>query len=425
MRLYKKEELRTSRIFFDKQPPKFLKIFIIFISFILITAIYSSTKINKPYIVKAQGVVTTTDNQYISAKTSGVIQTINKTSGEKVKRGEVLFTITTGLEGIQKEAILEQIDNLKKQLEVLDRYKKSLVEKKNLLKKEGIELEYYGKVQYYLDSISKEKAEKERLNKELEEKRREYEKLSKGKEELKEKLDNFTSKENLNEEKLEIESNLETKKTQLEAKREEIQQIQIQLDNLNNYSQSKQIYYQLISELGQVQNTIEGKLIELKGNLELAKGQDKIFEIKANDDGIVHYLIPIKKGMSIQQNQMIAEISSSDRENLIVEAYINAQDRTKINIGNQVDIAVSGVNIYKYGTLKGKLVHIDIGTITQETSGGNLILYRSLIAIDDNKLTSRDNSTVEILKSMPVEARIVYEKETYFQWIMKLLNFRN
>lgn len=53
-----------------------------------------------------------------------------------------------------------------------------------------------------------------------------------------------------------------------------------------------------------------------------------------------------------------------------------------------------------------------------------MLLYRVKISIDEYKLKSKDDQ-IDVVTSMPVEARIVYEKESYFDWILNILNFKS
>ena len=129
--------------------------------------------------------------------------------------------------------------------------------------------------------------------------------------------------------------------------------------------------------------------------------------------------------MTIQKGQTVAEISINKDDQMIVEAYIQATDISKVKLNNDVKIAINGVNIQKYGTLNGKLVSIDSGTLTQETEQGNIVLYKCLVSLDNKQLHSTDGAKIDVIKSMPVVARIVYEKETYLDWLLELLSFRN
>ncbi len=153
-------------------------------------------------------------------------------------------------------------------------------------------------------------------------------------------------------------------------------------------------------------------------------GQDSIYDVVSSQNGIVHYLTPIIPGMAIQENQIIAEISNGDSEDFFIEACIPAADRSKVRIGDEVKVAINGVNTNKFGTIKGEVLDIDQGTITRETSQGHIVFYRSLISIHKDKLVSKDNETIQIIRSMPIEARIVYKKENYLEWLLKMLNFK-
>ena len=214
---------------------------------------------------------------------------------------------------------------------------------------------------------------------------------------------------------------IQTKNSELVALKEEIQTLQNQINNPS--SQTGQMFSQLTAELGKARANLQTQITELEANITMYGSQAKIYTITAQNDGILHYVSPLKVGMSVQQNQVIAEISTQQEENYLVEAYVNATDIAKIHVGDSVKVAVSGVNTMKYGTIKGKLVSIDSGTINQETKTGNLILYRIVITIDEYQLKSKKD-TIQLIKSMPVEARIIYEKETYLEWVLEMLNFK-
>lgn len=205
------------------------------------------------------------------------------------------------------------------------------------------------------------------------------------------------------------------------ALKEEIQTLQNQINNPS--SQTGQIFSQLTAELGKARANLQTQITELEANITMYGSQAKIYTITAQNDGILHYVSPLKVGMSVQQNQVIAEISTQQEENYLVEAYVNATDIAKIHVGDSVKVAVSGVNTMKYGTIKGKLVSIDSGTINQETKTGNLLLYRIVITIDEYQLKSKKD-TIQLIKSMSVEARIIYEKESYLEWVLEMLNFK-
>lgn len=420
MKLYQKSELKDSRIFFDKQPPMFLTIFIVFTLFMIIFAIWMSSWMSKSYIVEANGVITTSDNIYISSLSDGVLTNLKIKEGTFVKKGDVLFEISTGSEGIQYSALQRQISNTKDKMTAINKYIDSLNKKKNKMSNSGTEQEYYEKVRYYLSSLDDENQTKENNQNSLKQKE---EKKTKKEQEIQSLKDQISKLKDTEEDKIkkeELNSSLETKQSELESLQEEINQL-----NQTSSSQAEQTKIQLISEAGNTRTTLQSTLVELEGQLKAYQSQDALTTVEASQEGYVHYLSTVKEGVTIQKGQTVAEISTNKDDQMIVEAYIQATDISKVKLNNDVKVAINGVNIQKYGTLNGKLVSIDSGTLTQETEQGNIVLYKCLVSLDNKQLHSTDGSQIDVIKSMPVVARIVYEKETYLDWLLELLSFRN
>ena len=444
MKLYNTNELKDSRIFFDKRPPIFLTLFIGMVIVILLVTFYFSKVFVKPYIVKAQGAAITSDNQLISSQVNGEVISIQAVEGQKVTQGDVLFTISNGQEGLQNAALTEQVENLNAKLEVMTRYEESLNKKVNLMNNSGLEQEYYGKVEYYLLQVKTEDFNKSNLATQLNEKKKKKAELDREltshNNELKAAKENKNQVSNVQEapteemnvesiveennlKETEIQGKIDAKKSEIEGIKEEISQIEQQVNNPS--SQTRDTYNQLTSELGVARSDVQSKLVELEGQMAINTGQESSLVVKAKNDGIVHYLLPLQVGMSIQTNQVVAEVSNNSDDDLQVEAYIDAKDISKVAVGQKVRIAIDGVNTYKYGTIDGELISVDSGALTQETNEGNQLYFKCLVSVPTNKLDAGDGSTVKLIKSMPVEARIVYEEETYFEWVLEMLNFKN
>lgn len=489
MRFYTKDQLKDSRIFFDKNPPLFGTIFLIFTIVIIIASIILANFLIKPYIVRAQGTVTTTDMRYVSVNANGSVIEMIAHEGGKIKRGQPIIKVTNGQEGLQVESLTKQLSKAREKLEAMDLYQKSLEDKVNYMSNSGVEQEYYGYIEYYLLQLKSEaysdNTQLETLNNRLAKRNALTNEIN----DLQTKINsivipqvddsNLKSLENTyNSKKLELENlknelstindpiqidkqknkinsleneiaeidnkiqdinkkirekvnveneidkfntQIQTKNSELVALKEEIQTLQNQINNPS--SQTGQMFSQLTAELGKARANLQTQITELEANITMYGSQAEIYTITAQNDGILHYVSPLKVGMSVQQNQVIAEISTQQEENYLVEAYVNATDIAKIHVGDSVKIAISGVNTMKYGTIKGKLVSIDSGTINQETKTGNLLLYRIVITIDEYQLKSKKD-TIQLIKSMPVEARIIYEKENYLEWFLEMLNFK-
>ncbi|SDM84391.1 HlyD family efflux transporter periplasmic adaptor subunit [Bacillus sp. OK048] len=444
MKLYNTNELKDSRIFFDKRPPIFLTLFIGMVVVILVVTFYFSKVFVKPYIVKAQGAAITSDTQLISSQMNGEVISIHTEEGQKVSTGDVLFTISNGQEGLQNAALTEQVANLNEKLGVMTRYEESLNKKVNHMSNSSLEQEYYGKVEYYLLQVKTESFNKKNLDIQLNDKKnkkveldRELTSLTNELKTLKENRNKVSSVQEtsteehivesiVEENKLketEMEGKIDAKKSEIEGIKEEISQIEQQVNNPS--SQIKDTYHQLTSELGVARSDVQSKLVELEGQMAINTGQESSLVVKAKNDGIVHYLLPLQVGMSIQTNQVVAEVSNNSDDDLQVEAYIDAKDISKVVVGQKVRIAIEGINTYKYGTIDGELISVDSGALTQETNEGNQLYFKCLVSVPTNKLDAGDGSTVKLIKSMPVEARIVYEEETYLEWVLGMLNFKN
>ncbi|MFZ1605623.1 MAG: secretion protein HlyD, partial [Enterococcus aquimarinus] len=93
-------------------------------------------------------------------------------------------------------------------------------------------------------------------------------------------------------------------------------------------------------------------------------------------------------------------------------------------VGNSVKVSVTGVNQTKYGMLQGKINEISAGTVFQNGSEENSqLLYQIIIELNNTNLKS-NKDTIKVEASMPVVANIIYDKETYLEWILNELNLK-
>lgn len=466
MKLYNKSELRYSRIFFDKRPPAYAFILIFSTLATLIIAFAVSAYLPKNYIVKARGTSVITGTEYVSALSNGKIVTLHKKEGDSVKAGEVILSLSSGQEGLQTESLTKQLDKLKAKESLFQKYEQSLNEKVNYMANSGEEQEYYGKVEYYLSQLSSENYNDGSQYAKLQEEYTKLNKLVVEKSQLETDLSSYQSQlanleaelatlsvketaetnsdsetnssstdsspnsiqlEQLNTKISEVKTKIETITSSIQGKGTEIESLQSSIREMERSyndptSQAYNTYAQLISELGTARAANNKSITELEANLGISTGQDRGLTVSASSDGTLHYVTPLKQGMSVQQNQTVAEIAGSDRE-AYIEAFVLATDISRVTVGAEVDIAITGVNSQKFGTLKGAVTQIDSGTITQETQNGNVSLYKVVVALEELTL-QKDEEIVVLQKDMPVEARIVYDNETYLDWILELLSFK-
>lgn len=422
IKFYNKDDLVNSRIFFDKNPPNFILYFIIFVVFIIFFLIILSFNINHLYIVKATGSITTLDNQYVSLNASGEVVNIYKEEGDYVKEGDTILKMSSGLNGKQFDILSAKKVEFEKQINAIDIFIKSLENNTNYLSNSEYEQEYYNKLKYYFSVINSNNSQTNFL---IHEKN-----ISENKLDI---LDKEVIK--LESELKNLEEKMNTDNTAIDNKKNEITSKKIEMDNLKNIirqyevqissnTKNMQLKSQLISEASSKKTTLTNQLMDLEEQLKLFSVQDLLYEVKADNDGILHYIIPVKKGLSFQNGQSIAEISKNDSKDYIAEVFVSPYDINKINKGDSVNIVLNGVNVQKYGTLKGKVMSISQGTTIIENQNESNVFYKCIVILDDKYLTSNDNDRIDIIKSQSIEARIVYDKETYAEWFLKFLSLK-
>ena len=476
MKLYRKDELTHSRIFFDKQPPIFLTIFILAIMslvalFFLITSIFTRT-----YVVSADGIVTTEDLALVGSFADGTVVEVLHFEGSFVEKGDVLFTVSSGVEGLQYETTLEQLEHQKEILAAMDLFEQSIVERENHMTNDGIEQEYYARIEHYLLAIQNEDEADVAAAADLNDQRQRVNELSADITRLDGEISTLERTEaNLeyqiwhtpdeiyeaatplpvyygeygfqvepyepapimipNPEYIRLSGELEqarAKRQTLEGQRDgyvtERGGIQDEITSREREPDStniEQTRIQLLAELGESRTSAETRIIELEAQIATYRTQDELHAVRANQAGYVHYLLPLREGMMVQRMQSIAEISMNLEDEMQVEVFIPAHQISRVETGQAVNVAIDGVNVSKYGTIEGELISIDVGTLTQEAAEGNMIFYRGVVSIAETYLQASNGDTVYILRSMPVTARIVYGRETYLNWILSMLQYRS
>ena len=416
MKLYDKEELKDSRIFFDKNPPRYMSMLIIFITFCIFVGVCFSFVTIKLYVIKAEGIVNSSDNRYISSKTSGEVHSIEKKEGDYVQKGDRLFIIYDGKED-EQVAISEPLKNeLNERLDAVNVYIESLQKETNLLSNNGVEQSYYAKMEYFLSNIKDNNDIKEKNEEQLILLKNKLSKMLNEQSELQNQIsvvDDYL--------KSDLQEKLEIKQKEIESLNISIKEVEYNL--LVPSSSNIKLQQQLLSEGASEKQSLEEQIAQLQGQQEVSEIEKNIKNVTALNEGYVHYVIPLKEGMSVQMNQTIASVSKNEDCNLMVEANVRATDISKIEVGQSVNIEIEGVNAQKYGTIPGKIESISNGTFMRETPQGNILFYLCNISVDKTKLIASDGDSVKLINSMPVNVSIIYDKETYFDWMKKLLNF--
>ena len=149
-----------------------------------------------------------------------------------MEEGDKLLVISSRNESIQADVIKEQIRDLEESIKVMNRYKQALMNKENTLGQSGKELEYYGKVNYYLDNLEQENFEKGTINNQVREESKDIDKIDKEINELQSQLNQLTSNKKSNDkQRAQLNNKLQSKYSAKEDTLKQIESLEIQLDS--------------------------------------------------------------------------------------------------------------------------------------------------------------------------------------------------
>jgi multidrug resistance efflux pump len=368
LKLYNLNELTDSRVLYDKNPPRFMIYIIGLVTMLLVLFLVWANKSTKTYIVKGQGIVTTENKSQIMAAVSGAVVEVNALEGKEVKAGDVLFTLNPVESNLQSGQADAQIEMFNKRIALLLRAEKDATTLKNTFKKDNAEeTEFYNKL---------------------------TNSYTKGKEFI------------VDEAALKAQAATE--------------------DQIKQYTATQKIkadgnYYDTI-----LQFTSERTQLELEKNkLEIQKvalGKSAgEYKILASKGGTLHLSTAFTKGMVLQAGNVLGSITNKGEE-LIIETLLSSAERPRIHIGDEVNVAVAGLNQAEYGTIKGKVLNIDEDA-TIDNQKGN-VYFKVKVKIDKTYLADKKGEKINLTLGMITETRVKYEKITYMKYFMEQIGIK-
>jgi hypothetical protein len=120
--------------------------------------------------------------------------------------------------------------------------------------------------------------------------------------------------------------------------------------------------------------------------------------------------------MVVQAASAIGSIANENDE-YVITAYLSVSDKPRVSLGDDVNIEVVGLAQNTYGNLKGKLMSIDNDVTASQD--GKETFFKSKIAVDTPYLISSKGNKVNISNGMAVEARIIYDELSYFDYFLE------
>ena len=358
-------DLKDSRLLYEKDLPPFGYMLVSIIAILLIAVLIWSLKTPKTFVIKSQGTIESTNKNYIMSPYTGKISKMNISEGSFVDAGDVIFTVESTELDLQEEQISGQIQVYSENVSQLKKLEQSVMDGENHFDiTKADDRQYYNQYEAYMSQIKQND------------------------------IDTSTYK----------------------AYGYSDAQIETELEK--NNAKISEIYYSTLKSIDESITQYETEIKKLKvQNGAIANGQSE-YQVLANTSGIVHMINEYKEGMVVQAAGAIGSIAN-ENDQYVVTAYLGVNDRPRVSPGDSVNIEVVGLAQNTYGNLKGKLISVDNDISTSQN--GEQSFFKSKIEIETPYLISSKGNKVNISNGMSVEARIIYDELTYFDYLLESL----
>lgn len=365
------QQMKDSRLLFDKQPPLFGYILILVVGAFMCLALLWSINTSKVYTIQAQGIVTNKDANYVMCSYTGEIMDCNLKEGALVEEGDTLFTIKSTDYDLQKEQLEENRKTYKTQISKYKLLVRSIKENVNKFDETDPDDElYYSTFEAYKAQV--------------------------------------------------VQNTVDV--SAYKAYGYSMEQIEAELEK--NQGKISEIYYAAIQSAESSIKEAKLQLASIESQLSAVEHGQNTYQVKATASGVLHMLGNYKSGMVVQTTTTVATITP-ENSSRVIEAYVSTSDMARMHEGDTVQIVVDGLSQSVYGTIDGTVEQIDSNVTSQESSNGSSTqVFRVLISMGNDYMVSQSGDKVDIVNGMTVVGRIQYDKVTYFNYVLEKLGYK-
>lgn len=364
------EELKDSQIMFDKNLPPFGYMLVSIISALLIGVLVWSLFAHKSYMIIAQGTITSSESNYVMSSYTGEIKESFMEEGMLVSEGNVLFTVKSTDYDLQEEQLVSNKENYNQQLAQYGKLIQSIKEDKNLFDAGNEEdTLYYSIYESYKAQVAQNEVDVSTY-----------------------KSYGYTDE-------------------------------QIEAELVKAQGKKSELYYTALQSAENAKSEISNQLVLVEAQLSAIGNGKSEYEVKATSSGKLHLLSDYKKGMVVQTATPVATITP-ENANTIIDAYVSTADMARMQVGDEVQIEVNGLSQTIYGNIKGVVQQIDSDVTTVEGENGNTQMFKIQILPEVDYLISKNGDKANLANGMTVEARIIYDKLTYFDYVLEKLSVK-
>ncbi len=364
----KLEDLKDSRLLFDKKPPAFGYIILLLVVGMCIFSLVWSTNTFKKYIVKAQGVITSENAIYVMSAYSGKITKCNIAEGKVVQKGDVLLEIGNPEFDLQREQLEANKASYADKVEKYRRLVDSVKDDTNYFSASDAEESlYYSMFENYKSQVSQAGID----------------------------ISTYKAYGYIDE--------------------------QIEKEITKNQGKISEIYYSTIQSAESAIAEAEQQIMAIDAQLSAIESGEDAYVVTASESGVIHMINDYKEGMVVQASAAIAQITPEQGE-IILEAYVTTADMARINEDDEVQINIDGLSQNVYGSLTGRVKQIDSNLTARENADGSSAqVFKIKVSVDSDYLISSRGDKVIVVNGMTGIATIIYDKETYFEFLLDKL----
>ena len=362
------EQLRDSRIMFEKRIPAFGYMILLIVTISLIGVVVWSMYAHKSYVIISKGTVTNTDSSYVMPAYTGEIEQCFMEEGKLVQQGDILFTIKSTDFNLQEEQLVASKENYEKQVSQSELLVKSIKDDTNYFDATNPEDElYYSTYEAYKSQVAQ--------------------------------------------------NTFDATMYQTYGYTEE--QIETELEK--NQGKLSEIYYSSIQSAENAIKEAKAQISSIDAQLAAIGSGQAEYSVRAVSTGVLHLLADYKTGMVVQTGSAVATITPENEE-LMIDAYVSTADMARMEEGNEVQMAVDGLIQSVYGNISGTVERIDSNLTTMEGENGQSdSVFKIRIKPKSDYVVSKSGKKVNLTNGMTVEARITYDEVTYFNYVLEKL----
>ena len=343
------EQLRDSRLLFEKKLPSFGYMLLIIVTFSIIGVVIWSTKAHKPYMIISQGTVTDTDSSYVMPAYTGEIEECFMEEGKLVQQGDILFSIKSTDFNLQEEQLLTSRQTYEKQVEQSELLVKSIKDDKNYFDASSSEDElYYSTFEAYKSQVAQNTFDGSMYQ-----------------------AYGYTDE-------------------QIEAEMEK------------NQGKVSEIYYSAIQSAESTIKEAKSQIASIDAQLAAVGSGQAEYSVRAVSNGVLHMLADYKTGMVVQTGSAVATITPQNSE-IVIDAYVSTADMARMEEGNEVQMAVDGLIQSVYGNITGTVERIDSNLTSMEGENGQSdSVFKIRIKPNSDYVVSKSGKKVNLSNGMTV-----------------------